>query len=322
MRRMDRKYVWMHEGIKSRSVYPDLYHCFRHRQLGYFELVPRPASQLLQRRCFTVEFSKAYWIARSLDKTVGLFFKIFRPSTQVGRFGKKPYAKNYELSYTVEHRFSITDTRFILSWKLLKKQVEASSNSFAVAGERIRKWTVKLVKKIPSLGRSIQKCMVKQWKTLVRFPSEKEHFTMFDQAPIKVRFVRFVFQSKCYSSTTRVHSNLPGSIATKWVLKLVALFSPPQYIADMKYNLSYQVKSIHRKYKWTSKGCGMWCWRRLQSQSITQWCLLSNDWVNEREWQTKQDGFTSWCLAANWTQEKCPAAESSCNRYSRNTSLL
>ena len=65
------------------------------------------------------------------------------------------------------------------------QQVEASSNSFALAGERIRKWTVMLIKKIPSLGRAIQKCMVKQWKTLTRFPSEKEHFTMFDQTPIK-----------------------------------------------------------------------------------------------------------------------------------------
>ena len=47
MWRVDRKYVWVYEGLKSRSVHSDFYHRFRHWQLGYFELVSRPTSQLL-----------------------------------------------------------------------------------------------------------------------------------------------------------------------------------------------------------------------------------------------------------------------------------
>lgn len=66
------------------------------------------------------------------------------------------------------------------------QQVEASSNSFAVAGQRIKSWTIKLFRHIPQWSASVRKCAVRQWKRLIRFPpAEKEQMVLFDQPPIK-----------------------------------------------------------------------------------------------------------------------------------------
>ena len=61
------------------------------------------------------------------------------------------------------------------------QQVEASSNSFAVAGQRIKRWTIQIFRHIPQWSASVRKCAVRQWKRLIRFPpAEKEQMVLFD----------------------------------------------------------------------------------------------------------------------------------------------
>lgn len=68
------------------------------------------------------------------------------------------------------------------------QQTAASSNSFAVAGERIKRWTIILFKKIPGCFRRIQSfCVNNLWKKYFLFRKPKDPLTLFDAdfPPIK-----------------------------------------------------------------------------------------------------------------------------------------
>ena len=102
------------------------------------------------------------------------------------------------------------------------QQVEASSNSFAVAGQRIKSWTIKLFRHIPQWSASVRKCAVRQWKRLIRFPpAEKEQMVLFDQPPIKAAvcgvddaFSRSPSLSGAYLNTIP-NGKLPSYLHTK-----------------------------------------------------------------------------------------------------------